>query len=163
MVCSLLAAFLYVSSSHRTQQPRVDCMNGVHPTAQASAGVRIHRGHHKACLHPTLPSLRLHTPHQRNPTSPSQHHHHQLGCKPTKHSRPAPKIYTPIPPSPRCSSPKISCCSTMEYTLALSSVNTVVVFRSSPLSASKISADGFEASSASKLDNYDGSQSERVL
>lgn len=59
------------------------------------------------------------------------------------------KHQAPIPPSPsRPSSPKISCCKTMLYTLAFSSVNTVVVFRSRPLSASRISAEGFEASSA---------------
>lgn len=49
---------------------------------------------------------------------------------------------------PSCSSPKISCCSTILYTLALSSVNTVVVFRSRPRNASRISAEGFAASSA---------------
>lgn len=45
------------------------------------------------------------------------------------------------------SSPKISCCSTILYTLALSKVKTVVVLRSNPLSASRISAEGLEANS----------------
>ena len=50
--------------------------------------------------------------------------------------------------SPLCSSPRCSCCRTMLYTLALSSVNTVVVFLSRPRNASRISFDGLVASSA---------------
>lgn len=48
----------------------------------------------------------------------------------------------------------ISCCSTMLYTLALSSVNARLVLRSRSRSPSSISVDGFEARSSSTLANY---------
>ena len=57
-------------------------------------------------------------------------------------------------PSSLCSSPKISCCSTILYTLALSRVKTVVVFLSRPRKASRISADGLAANSARTLESY---------
>lgn len=41
----------------------------------------------------------------------------------------------------------------MEYTLAFKSVNTVAVFRSRPRKESKISTEGFAASSASMLES----------
>ena len=53
-----------------------------------------------------------------------------------------------------CSSPNISCCSTILYTLAFNSVKTVAVFLSSPRSASKISMEGFAASSARTVESY---------
>jgi hypothetical protein len=42
----------------------------------------------------------------------------------------------------------ISCCSTIEYTLAFSNVKTVAVFLSNPLNASRISTEGFAERSA---------------
>lgn len=61
-------------------------------------------------------------------------------------------VPSPSPSTP--SSPKISCCSTILYTLAFNSVNTVVVLRSSPRSASKISAEGFAARCARIPESY---------
>lgn len=42
----------------------------------------------------------------------------------------------------------ISCCNTIEYTLAFNSVKTVAVFLSNPRNASKISTEGFAERSA---------------
>lgn len=56
-----------------------------------------------------------------------------------------------LPPSAP-SSPNICCCSTMLYTLAFNSVNTRLVLRSRPLSASRISGLGFADSSAKMVD-----------
>jgi hypothetical protein len=52
------------------------------------------------------------------------------------------------------SSSLISCCSTMEYTLAFSRVKTVAVLRSRPRNESKISTEGFAASSARIPESY---------
>jgi hypothetical protein len=52
------------------------------------------------------------------------------------------------------SSSLISCCNTMEYTLAFSRVKTVAVLRSRPRNESRISTDGFAASSARIPESY---------
>lgn len=52
------------------------------------------------------------------------------------------------------SSSLISCCNTMEYTLAFRSVKTVAVLRSRPRNESRISTEGFAASSARIPESY---------
>jgi hypothetical protein len=52
------------------------------------------------------------------------------------------------------SSSLISCCNTMEYTLAFSRVKTVAVLRSRPRNESRISTEGFAASSARIPESY---------
>lgn len=61
-------------------------------------------------------------------------------------------VYPIYPPNPSGSSSRICVFKTMLYTLAFSSVNTKLVLRSSPLSASNISADGVALSSESNAD-----------
>lgn len=65
----------------------------------------------------------------------------------TTHSLPPAPHSNHIPPSASASPSAISCCKTIEYTLAFNSVNTVVVFLSNPLKESRISAEGFAARS----------------
>jgi hypothetical protein len=74
-----------------------------------------------------------------------------------KHSRKTSSDHTYKSHQPRGvppSSSLISCCNTMEYTLAFSSVNTVAVFLSRPRKESRISIDGFAASSARITESY---------
>jgi hypothetical protein len=61
----------------------------------------------------------------------------------------SPKIYIHRP-SPSA----ISCCSTIEYTLALRRVKTVAVFLSSPRSASRISTEGLAERSAKIAESW---------